>query len=160
MLELSTAAVNSALQRARATMNAQGARPAALPSEGQLAELLSRYVRAWETADSAGLVRLLRDDVVLTMPPVPLWYRGQAAVHAFLDGFLFAGQAAGRFRLRLTSANGSPACVVYERQTDGRYIPSALQVLTITPNGEIAAIHDFLTTEPRFFERFAMAAAL
>src|SRR5258708_10905815 len=105
MLELSTAAVNSALQRARATMNGQVERRAARAAEGRTAELLDRYVRAWETADSAGLVRLLRDDVVLSMPPVPLWYRGHAAVHAFLDGFLFAGQAAGGFRLVLTGAN-------------------------------------------------------
>src|SRR5260221_9405822 len=80
MLDLSTAAVNSALQRARATMNSQVERPAAPPTEGQMAELLSRYVRAWEAADSASLVRLLRDDVVLTMPPVPLRFAGRAGV--------------------------------------------------------------------------------
>jgi RNA polymerase sigma-70 factor, ECF subfamily len=160
MLDLSTAAVNSALQRARATMNGHVERPAAPPAEGQMAELLSRYVRAWESADSAGLVRLLRDDVVLSMPPVPLWYRGQADVRAFADNFLFAGQGAGRFRLRLTRANGSPACVVYERQADGRYTPSALQVLTVTVDGQIAAIHDFLTTDPSFFARFGVPAEL
>src|SRR5260221_3146563 len=80
MLDLSTAAVNSALQRARATMDGGAARPAPPPAEGQLAELLSRYVRAWEAADSASLVRLLRDDVVLTMPPVPLRFAGRAGV--------------------------------------------------------------------------------
>jgi len=156
MLDLSTAAVNSALQRARATMNGRVARPARPPAEGQMAELLSRYVRAWETADSAGLVRLLRDDVVLTMPPVPMWLSGRANVQAFLDSFLFAGQAAGRFRLLLTRANGGPACAVYERRPDGRYRPSALQVLTVTAEGQIAVIHDYLTSEPRFFERFGL----
>jgi RNA polymerase sigma-70 factor (ECF subfamily) len=161
MLDLSTAAVNSALQRARATMDRQVERPAAPPpAEGHMAELLGRYMQAWESADSAGLVRLLRDDVVLTMPPVPLWYRGQAAVHAFLDGFLFMGQAAGRFKLQAARANAGPACVVYERQTDGRYTPSALQVLTIGADGQIATIHDFLTTDPSFFERFGAPASL
>ena len=160
MLDLSTPAVNSALQRARATMNGRAVRPAAPPAEGQLADLLARYVRAWEAADAAGLVRLLRDDVVLTMPPLPLWYRGQADVRAFAESFLFAGQAAGRFRLRLAHANACPACVVYERQADGRYTPTALQVLTVTSAGHIAAIHDFLTNDARFFERFGVPASL
>jgi len=158
MLDLSTAAVNSALQRARATMEAGVERPAPPPAEGQLAELLSRYVRAWETADSASLVRLLRDDIILTMPPVPLWFVGHAGVQGFLDSFLFDGEAAGRFRLLLTRANGGPAYGVYERQLDGAYRPSALQVLTVTADGQVAAIHDFLSGDPAFFARFGLPA--
>ena len=123
-------------------------------------ELLRRYVQAWETSDSAGLVNLLRDDVVLSMPPIPLWYRGRADVRAFADGFLFAGQAAGRFRLLPTRANAAPAYGVYERQPDGQYRPSALQVLTITTAGQIAHIEDFLTSDPAFFKRFGLPPQL
>ncbi len=158
MLDMSTAAVNSALQRARATMEGHAERPAHPPAEGQLAELLNRYVRAWESADSASLVRLLRDDVVLTMPPIALWFRGRADVGAFLDGFLFArAGAAGRFRLLATRANAAPAFAAYERRDDGVFRPSALQVLRVAGN-EIAQIDDFLTTDPAFFARFGLPA--
>jgi RNA polymerase sigma-70 factor (ECF subfamily) len=154
MLDMTTPAVNSALQRAHATMIGRVERPAPPPAEGQLAELLTRYVRAWETADSAGLVRLLRDDVVLTMPPIAVWYRGRADVRAFLDGFLFIG-AADRFRLLPTRANGAPAFAAYERGAAGVYRPSALQVLRLA-GGEIAQIDDFLTKDPAFFARFGL----
>ncbi len=160
MLDLSTAAVNSALQRARATMDGGAVRPAPPPAESQLAELLRRYVQAWETADSAGLVGLLRDDVVLSMPPIPLWYRGRADVRSFCDGYLFTGQAAGRFRLLPARANAAPAFGVYERQPGGQYLPSALQVLTVTTAGQIAHIEDFLTTDPAFFRRFNLPPLL
>ena len=159
MLDMTTAAVNSALQRARATMNGQIERPAPPPSEGQLAEMLSRYVRAWEAADAAGLVRLLRDDVVLTMPPLPMWIRGAANIRVFLDGFLFAGGAAGRFRLLPTHANGAPAFAVYERDAAGVYRPSALQVLEIV-GGQVSAMHDFLNPSQKLFARFGLPASI
>jgi len=160
MLDLSTAAVNSALQRARAAMNERAERPAPPLAEGHLAELLNRYVRAWETADSAGLVSLLRDDVVLTMPPVPAWFSGQASVLAFVDGFLFSRPgAAGSLRLRPTHANGAPAFAVYERGADGAYRPSALQVLRLAGD-QIAQIDDFLSADPALYARFGLPAAL
>ncbi len=160
MLDMSTAAVNSALQRARTALGGRVQRPAPPPAEGQLAELLQRYVHAWETADSASLVRLLRDDVVLTMPPFALWFRGRADVRAFLDGFLFArADAAGRFRLLPTRANSAPAFAVYERGAEGAYRPSALQVLRLA-GGEIAQIDDFITAEPAFFARFGLSATI
>jgi len=159
MLDMTTAAVNSALQRARATMNERVERPAPLPAEGQQADLLQRYVRAWESADSAGLVSLLRADVLLTMPPVPAWYQGLDNVLAFLDGFLFSPPAPGRLRLLPTRANAAPAFAVYERAADGVYRPAALQVLRLAGD-HIAQIDDFLTTDPAFFARFGLPASL
>jgi RNA polymerase sigma-70 factor, ECF subfamily len=160
MLDLSAAAVNSALQRARASLPSRAERPAAPPPEGRLADLLKRYVLAWESADSAGLVRLLRDDVVLTMPPVPAWFSGRASVVRFLQGFLFSRpDAAGLLRLRPTRANGAPAFAVYERGAGGVYRPSALQVLTLAGE-QIAQIDDFLSADPRRYARFGLPAAL
>ena len=155
MLAMSTAAVNSALQRARATLDGHLERPASPPPEGQLAELLRHYVHAWETADSASLVQLLRDDVALTMPPIPAWYRGRGDVRAFLDTFLFSPPTPGRFRLLPTRANGGPAFAAYERGADGVYRPGALQVLRLA-GSEVAQIDDFITRDPAFFARFGM----
>src|SRR5262249_37720870 len=81
MLEMTAVAVNSALQRARATMKQDvGEQPTRHRSRGddeQTSALLNRYVQAWETADAAALVELLREDATLSMPPLPNWYRGR-----------------------------------------------------------------------------------
>src|SRR5215216_1458894 len=98
ILDMTTAAVNSALQRARETLK-QGerkTRPSRLNE--QLSALLARYVAAWETADSAALIAVLREDVALTMPPLPVWFGGRADIQAFLDGFLF--RSVDRFNVR------------------------------------------------------------
>jgi RNA polymerase sigma-70 factor (ECF subfamily) len=155
ILDVTVVAVNSALQRARSTMQARHKRPAARPADDQVALLLERYVRAWETADSEGLVSLLRQDAILTMPPLPVWYRGRADIRAFLDGFLFARQAPGRFRLLPTHANGAPACALYERDAAGDYRPGAVHLLTLA-EGQIAEIHDFLAFDPKLFVRLGL----
>lgn len=166
LLELSPAAVNSALQRARASLKKQ--QPALAPEktrladDAQTADLLARYTRAWETADAASLADLLREDVVLTMPPLPAWYRGRAAILAFLAGHLFAGQAGpplARFRLIATRANGGPAFAVYQRDEQGVYRPAVLQVLTLGEGG-IARMDDFLVVDDRLFKRFHLPAIL
>lgn len=163
LLDTTVPAVNSALQRARATMQ-QYQRvhsPALVPAapNAQTASLLDRYVAAWEAADAATLVALLHEDAVLTMPPFPLWYRGRAAIRWFLDAYLFTGQAQGRFRLVATRANGSPAFAVYQREEDGRYRPNALHVLTIAGTA-IGEIHDFITRDEHFFARFGLPPVL
>jgi RNA polymerase sigma-70 factor (ECF subfamily) len=159
LLEMSVAAVNSALQRARTTMRALPGTDrtdlSPLASDSQMATLLTQYVQAWEAADVQRLATLLHDDAVLTMPPVPAWYAGRDAILAFLRGHLFPGDAAGRFRLVPTRSNGCPAFAVYERGTDGSSRPAALQVLTVAGN-RIAAIHDFLALDDRLFARFAL----
>jgi RNA polymerase sigma-70 factor, ECF subfamily len=153
LLDLSVAAVNSALQRARTTMKKQQKVTVPPPEKQRLDSLLARYVEAWETADSAGLIALLRDDAVLTMPPIPTWFRGRLDIKAFLDGFVFAGRPRNLFRLVPTQANGSPAFAVYQQDDAGQYRPAAIQVLTIGSDA-ITQIDDFLTFDNRVFERF------
>jgi RNA polymerase sigma-70 factor (ECF subfamily) len=155
VLDMSVVAVNSALQRARTTVQKQSAGPPSRPTAPSppTAALLARYVQAWEAADVAGLVALLREDAVLTMPPVAAWYQGRQAIAAFLQAHLFAGEARGRYRLVATHANGQPAFAVYTRDAAGVYRPGALQVLTLADDA-LGAIHDFLALDDRLFSRF------
>jgi RNA polymerase sigma-70 factor, ECF subfamily len=155
-LDMSLASANSALQRARLTMKQQrGDRSGQVPavaSDNNIASLQSRYVAAWEAANPTALVDLLREDAVLTMPPLATWFRGRAAIHAFLDAHIFAGDAKGRFRLAATRANGCPAFAVYERVAGVHHVV-ALQVLLIE-NNQISEIDDFLTSDHKLFSRF------
>jgi RNA polymerase sigma-70 factor (ECF subfamily) len=161
LLDMSVIAVNSALQRARETMKAR--RPAivtgaiAPATDERTATLLARYVQAWEAADTSLLVTLLRDDAAVTMPPVPSWYCGRAAIGEFF-ATQFAGQARGRYRLVPTEANGCPAFGLYIRDTAGVYQPYALQVLSITGD-QIAEIHAFPALDGRLFTRFSLPLA-
>ena len=163
LLNTSIPAVNSALQRARSTMQRlyPTGEPAVVPAvpETPMAALLARYVTAWETADTAALVALLREDAVMTMPPLTLWYRGRAAIGWFVGTHLFAGPARDRFRMFTTAANGGPAVACYQRAADGVYRPAALHVLTVA-GGVIVTLHDFLVSDARLFARFALPATL
>jgi RNA polymerase sigma-70 factor (ECF subfamily) len=159
VLDLSVAAINSALQRARSTMKKhQHDRPfhtLRLVDDPQTKTLLARYVQAWETADSVSLINLLREDVIMTMPPLPAWYRGQAAIKAFLDRHLLSGSAPDQFRVVTTRANGCPACAIYNLDHSSVYRPGGLHVLTLDRD-RIAQIDDFLTFDGRLFERFKL----
>jgi len=163
LLETSVAAVNSAVRRARVSMKAyQADRKSADTSAAdreQTAALLSRYVDAWHAADAAGLVALLREDALITMPPLPLWYRGRAAIRWFFETQLFSGEAVGRFRLVATAANGSPAFATYRGDESGIYRLGALQVLTIAA-GQVAEIHDFLAVGGQPYAGFDLPPAL
>ena len=153
ILDISTAAVNSALQRARETLK-QGerkTRPSRLNE--QLSALLARYVAAWETADSAALIAVLREDVALTMPPLPVWFGGRADIQAFLDGFLFRSMDPFKVKLEAVRANGSPAFAVYQMDQAGVFRAAAIHILTIE-NGQITEINDFLTFDGQLFSRF------
>jgi RNA polymerase sigma-70 factor, ECF subfamily len=114
LLEMSIPAVNSALQRARVTLRSSYERPG--PARIVVAarqpnppNLLERYVRAWEAADVAGLVALLREDAVLRMPPQPM-VAGAEAIGDFLGQAIFA---MAPMRLVEGHANGSPAFAAY-----------------------------------------------
>jgi len=153
ILDMTPAAINSALQRARETLK-QGerkTRPSRLNE--QLSTLLARYVAAWETADSAALIAVLREDVALTMPPLPVWFGGHTDIQTFLDGFLFRSMDPFKVRLEAVSANGSPAFAIYQMDQEGIYRAAALHILTIE-NGQIAEINDFLTFDDQLFSRF------
>ena len=108
---------------------------------------------AWETADSAALIAVLREDVALTMPPLPVWFGGRADVKTFLDGYLFKSMDPFKVKLEAVRANGSPAFAVYQMDKEGIYRAAAIHILTIE-NGQIAEINDYLTFDGQLFSRF------
>jgi RNA polymerase sigma-70 factor (ECF subfamily) len=162
-LETTVPAVNSALHRARSTLALNyGSRAAAedraSPQDERTRRLLERYVRAWEEADVAGLVALLKHDAVLLMPPSPAWFRGREGIGYVLSAIPFAGEAAGRWLLRPTRANGQPAFACYERvEPAGFCVARALHVLDLA-GGEIAEIATFVT--PELFPAFGLPERL
>ncbi|GAA4362117.1 sigma-70 family RNA polymerase sigma factor [Actinomadura verrucosospora] len=132
LLETSPAAVNSALQRARAGVAGVAEEEVTEPDDAEVGAVLDRYVRSFEAADVDGLVALLTDDAVMEMPPVPLWYRGRRDYGRFMAR-VFA-TAGTDWRMARTSANGQPALVAYQR-SEGAYRLHTLQVFTVTPGG-------------------------
>ncbi len=108
-LELSVSSVNSALHRAR-----EAVAPAAPPASTEpLPETLGAFVRAWEQRDLDGLVRLLREDVELEMPPFALWLRGREHVGRFFGSERFAPVWAPGLNAVAVRANGQPALAFY-----------------------------------------------
>jgi RNA polymerase sigma-70 factor (ECF subfamily) len=109
-LEMSVPAVSSALHRARAAT--PFAQTASAPGEIP-APVLREYARCWETRDLEGLLGLLHQDVVFTMPPYVTWFRGVAAVELFLQSERFSAFWASSLRVVPTRANGQQAIVFY-----------------------------------------------
>ncbi len=154
ILDMSTAAVNSAVQRARETMKQP---PRKTPSRlnEQLSSLLAQYVAAWEAADSAALVAVLREDVALTMPPIPVWFGGRLDVKAFLDGYLFKRAGTARLKLMPARVNSSPSFIVYRLDESGIQRAEALHILTIE-KGEISEINDYLSFDGQLFSKLGL----
>lgn len=147
-LETSVPAVNSALQRARATL-ASLDDVTASPTEmsARDTELLARYVDAFERYDVDALTLLLREDATFSMPPYALWLRGPSAVRAWLLG---RGSKCRGSRLVATAANGSPAFGQYRAGEPGEpHTPWALIVLEVA-DGRIAGWNSFLDTATYF----------
>jgi RNA polymerase sigma-70 factor (ECF subfamily) len=146
MLGTTSAAVNSALSRARATLAAEvpaGPDREAAPAPGSALErqVAARFVRAFESGDIDAVVALLTDDVLLTMPPLPLEYRGAAAA----GNFLRAPQMASchRYVLVATRANGQPAYGCYLRTPDNAILHGhGVMVLTLA-GGRISGLTRF-----------------
>ena len=156
ILDMTTVAVNSALQRARETMKQPSERRSTSSRlNEELSGLLRRYVAAWESADSAALVAVLREDVALTMPPLPVWFGGHADIRAFLNDQLFRGPNPFKVRLQALRANGAPAFALYQMDSAGAYRAAALHILTIE-NAEISEINDFLTFDGQLFTQFGL----
>ncbi len=136
ILDSSQASVNSALLRARATLETRlepGRRDhAPLPSSRHERELVGRFASAFENGDIEGVVELLTDDAWLTMPPEPFEYQGRAAIAAFLDDR--ASLRTRNYRLVATRANGQPAfgCYVKDPQAP---IARARGLLVLTLDG-------------------------
>lgn len=153
-LDTSVAAVNSALQRARASLAARELETSEPLSEPQ-SMLLERYVDAFERYDVDGLASLLREDVAFSMPPYALWLRGPEAVRGWLLG---RGAACRGSRLVPVNACGSPAFAQYKPHPDGDLRPWALAVLELRGD-RIASWTSFLDTET-LFPRFGLPPVL
>jgi RNA polymerase sigma-70 factor (ECF subfamily) len=148
--------VNSALQRARATLaaNREDSRPAQPLDDDQKA-LLERYVEAFERYDMDSLTALLRQDATWNMPPYDLWLQTHDDIVRWCLG---PGIACEGSRLVATSANGSPAFGQYKPAPDGGHAAWSLQVLELDGD-RIAGITFFLDTE-RFFPLFGLPLRL
>ena len=134
MLDSTTGSVNSALKRARASLQQRLAAVAGReppPAAGSPAEeaLVARFSSAWESADLDALVALLTDDVFMSMPPLPLEYEGRDVVVRFCGGLFDGGR---RFDLVPARANGQPAFGAYLRVPAGIRHGVGLYVLTLT----------------------------
>jgi RNA polymerase sigma-70 factor (ECF subfamily) len=155
LLDTSVASVNSALQRARATLEESNLSAADTPSsvDEADAELLARYVQAFEQYDMDALTSLIREDATQSMPPYDLWLSGREDILRW-----WVGPGAGCRGSRViptVAANGSPAFGQYKPSDSGEgYDPWALQVLEIS-DGRIVEFTFFLDTE-RVFPLFGL----
>jgi RNA polymerase sigma-70 factor (TIGR02960 family) len=133
MLDASVESVNSALKRARSSLerrqppdaDREPPPPAGSPAEDAI---VSEFVRAYESADLDGLVALLTDDAFISMPPIPFEYEGREAASRFFASIFGAGR---RFELVPLRANGQPACGAYVRGPDGISHCTGLFVFTL-----------------------------
>jgi RNA polymerase sigma-70 factor, ECF subfamily len=153
LLDSTVAATNSALQRARATIELHLPTPAPAAAEHDERELLGRYVAAFDNDDVDGLVALLREDAVLRMPPQPA-VRGAAAIAKFFRETAAGGDLA-RISLTATRANGRPAVAAHRRTDDGGLVPHGILVLEVA--GErIVGIDAFI--DPSLLPAFGFPA--
>lgn len=154
LLATSVASVNSALQRARATLaeSEPAAADAADPLDDEQKKLLDRYVAAFEGYDMKALTALLHEDATMSMPPYDLWLRGHDDIVGWMLG---VGEVCRGSKLVPTVANGSPAFAHYHpsRAGDG-YEPWALIVLEVR-DGMIGGMDFFLDTK-RWFPLFEL----
>jgi RNA polymerase sigma-70 factor, ECF subfamily len=136
MLGTSTAAVKSALQRARARMDeaAPAADELTEPTDPRARALLDRYIAAFENSDPETLVAALRADAALEMVGTPTWFSGIRTCLPFMDTPMVLGSA-GEWRMIPVMANGQPATVTYRRGPDGVYRAYGVAVLTVAAAG-------------------------
>jgi RNA polymerase sigma-70 factor (ECF subfamily) len=167
-LQTSVAAVNSALQRARAAVQErvpERSQQATLRTLGEdsVRELVDRYVDAWERSDVEAFAAMLAQDATFAMPPLASWYAGRDAIRRWATGYSLSGE--WRWRVARSSANGQPALGFYAWSSeDGSYRPFALNVLSlcVDEDGANAQVHDVTAfiarspeaREPEAFQRY------
>jgi RNA polymerase sigma-70 factor (ECF subfamily) len=159
-LETSTASVNSALQRARASLERN------LPERSQqetlrtlgdeeIRELVESYLEAWERQDVEAVVSMLSEEAAFTMPPLQSWFRGREAIGAFLAGSPLSGM--WRWRAVRVRASAQEALAFYSWDPDaGNYQRFALNILTLDGR-EIASVDAFITRIPESPDREVVA---
>jgi RNA polymerase sigma-70 factor (ECF subfamily) len=149
LLDMTVAAVSSALFRARATLRKsypESTSPGNDSLKGETVleqtlqekasatarKLLDQYVKAYETANVSQLVTLLKHDAKYHMPPAPIYFQGRTAIALFLANYVFNEESRQRWRVYPTEANLQPALAIYEYlETTGKYLPAGLTVLTL-----------------------------
>jgi RNA polymerase sigma-70 factor (ECF subfamily) len=151
LLATTVPAVNSALQRARATLAAMHARGEAQPLDAGQQDLLAQYVDAFERYDVSRLVTLLHEDATQCMPPFALWLQGASDIGRWMLG---PGIECAGSRLVATTANGCAAFGQYRVDPDGGHKPWALQVVEIS-GPRISGLHFFLDASA-LFPRFGL----
>jgi RNA polymerase sigma-70 factor, ECF subfamily len=154
LLDTTVASVNSALQRARATMAAVGGQAEDEPLDDVHRALLERYVDAFERYDVEGLVALLHEDATQHMPPFAMWLRGRADIGTWMLG---PGAGCRGSKVRATTANGAPALAQWRPRPGGGYEPWALHVLEVRA-GRVAHISSFLDLDNDLFRRLGLPA--
>ncbi len=152
LLDTTVASVNSALQRARATMAAVGGEAETEPLDDVHRALLERYVDAFERYDVEGLVSLLHEDATQHMPPFAMWLRGRDDIATWMRG---PGAKCEGSKVLATLANGAPAFAQYRPRPGGGHEPWALHVLEVRA-GRVAHISSFLDLDNDLFRRLGL----
>ncbi len=150
LLDTSVASVNSALQRSRATLASLDLDQLDATVDPEHEALLGRYVAAFEAYDMTALAKLLRDDVVISMPPHDLWLQGPDEVIGWMIG---PGIGCAGSKLIAVQANGTAAFGAYKPAGPGRWDPWSLQVIEVR-EGRLSAHHNFLY--PELFAEFGL----
>ena len=160
MLETTEVAINSALQRARAAIARPRAESAASALAPRHAEVVERFVRAWESGDFDDFVALLATDAVMNMPPWEYWLDGKDAVVATMQstGTWDGVPRPGRYKIVPAPMNGEPAALAYVRAPDGRYYAVCLTVLSLDADGRIVELTTFVL--PELFAAWGFPAVL
>jgi RNA polymerase sigma-70 factor, ECF subfamily len=155
-METTTASVNSALQRAHATLEkANLSEDTVTEPTTEQAAMLDRYVEAFWNKDIEAIVSMLTKDAIWEMPPYAGWYQGAENIGRLIDTQCPGGQH--EMRMLATRANGQPAFGLYMRGEDGTFTPFHLQVLTIGTNG-VEHVGAFF--EESLFTTFGLPASL
>jgi RNA polymerase sigma-70 factor (ECF subfamily) len=155
LLATTPAAVNSALQRARARLAGVAEDQIDEPAEPDLRATVDAYVTAFENADITALTRLLTKDAVLEMPPVAAWYAGREDYGRFIAR-VWAMRGTD-WRMMRVAANGQPGVAAYMGTGSGDYQLHSLQVLTVTRAG---IARNVVWAEPGVFATFGLAPRL
>jgi RNA polymerase sigma-70 factor (ECF subfamily) len=157
ILETTDAAINSALQRARAAIARPGDPSPVAPDH---ADLVARFVRAWERGDFDDFAQLLADDATMSMPPWEYWLAGKDAVLATMrsPGTWDGAPRPGRYRIVPAAMNGDPGGLAYVLGPDGRYHAVCLTVLSVDAAGRVAELTTFVL--PELFVAWGFPAVL
>ena len=160
LLETTTVSVNSALQRARATLDELQLQTtgATQIDDDAKQELLERYMKAFERYDMVALVALLREDAEFSMPPFNMWLQGPDEIVAWMLG---PGHGCRGSRTIAVWANGGPAYAQYKPDPEGGHAPWSITTLEIDGDGLVCGVHNFLALDdPKLFTAFGVPTHL